>query len=395
MTITTVAPTVDASGITAPTFPEIMDFLQEQYRAIFGADIYIAADSQDGQFLAVITEAISDCNSAAIAIYRSFSPSTASGDALASNVKINGITKNVATNSTVDVLIGGTVGTTITNGQVRDTAGSNLWNLPPSVTIPGSGTITVTATAVNLGAIQAAAGTVTQIATPTRGWQTVTNLANAVPGDEIETDAELRARQKISVALPSLTVLEGMIGAVANVTGVTRVLGLENDTNITDTNGIPAYNTAFVVEGGDAMEIAEAIASKKTLGSPTFGSTSVVITNVYNQPQTIKFSRPVDVPITVVITVKALAGYNAQTGTDAINAVINYINTLPLGGGIAKAVEWGDAIEQVKGVNGDKTFSLTSLTLKRGVGSPAQADVALAFNEAASATNVTVTIVVT
>jgi uncharacterized phage protein gp47/JayE len=394
VTITTVAPTIDASGITAPVYADVLAFVQGQYATIFGSDTYIAPDSQDGQFIALMALAFTDCNAAAVAIYNSFSPSTASGRALQSNVKINGITVNQATNSTVDVDIGGTVGTTITNGQVRD-SNQNLWNLPANVTIPSAGTITVTATAVNVGAIRADPATVTQIATPTRGWQTVNNAAAAVPGDAIETDAELRARQILSVALPSQTVLDGMIGAVSNVPGVTRVVGLENDTNITDANGIPAYNTAFVVEGGDVNAIAPAIALKKTLGSPTFGSTSVTITNVYGQPQVIKFSRPVGVPITVAITVKALAGYSASVGTAAVNAVIAYINALPLGGGIAKAVEWGDLIEAVKSVPLSSTFSLTSLTLKKGAGSLAPADVPLAFNEAASATIGTVTVVAT
>lgn len=392
MTITTVAPTIDASGITAPSYADVLAYFQGRYATIFGVDAYIAPDSQDGQWIAVIALAISDCNSAAIEIFNSFSPAFAKGRALQSNVKINGITVNVATNSTVDVDIGGVVGTTITNGQVRD-ANSNLWALPAGVTIPSSGTITVTATAVNAGAITADPNTVTQIANPTRGWQTVNNAAAAVPGNAIETDAQLRARQVLSVALPSQTVLEGMVGAVANVPGVTRTVGIENATNVTDANGIPAYNTAFVVEGGDVNAIAPAIALKKTLGSPTFGSTSVVITNVFGQPQTIKLSRPVSVPITAVITGKALSGYNAAIGAAAVQADITYVNTLPLGGGIAKAVEWGDAIEAAKGVSGANTFSLTSLTLKRPSGSAAQADVTLAFNEAAQADATSITFV--
>lgn len=394
MTITTVAPVVDASGITAPSYADVLTFLQGQYANIFGADAYIAPDSKDGQWIAILANAITDCNATAVAIYRSFSPSTASGDALASNVKINGITKKAATHSSVDVVIGGTVGTTITNGQVRDTAG-NLWSLPDVVTIPSAGTITVTATAVALGAIRAEIGSVTGIATPTRGWQTVTNPAVAEPGNAVETDAQLRARQQTSVALPSQTVLDGMIGAVSNVPGVTRVLGLENDSNVTDANGIPPYNTAFVVEGGDITDIADALFLKKTLGSPTFGSTAVTIQDSFGNPKVINVSRPVDVPITSVITGRALPGYNSGIGEACVQALVDYINTIPIGGGAAKAVEWGDAIDAVKNVPGSDTFTLTSLTLKRGAASPAQADVALAFNETASATTATVSFVAT
>ncbi|MFX7785079.1 phage baseplate protein, partial [Acinetobacter baumannii] len=76
-------------------------------------------------------------NSVSIAIYRSFSPSTAQNEALASNVKINGIKKNSASYSTVDLLITGQA-VTINGGSVRD-QNNNIWNLPASVTIPPSG----------------------------------------------------------------------------------------------------------------------------------------------------------------------------------------------------------------------------------------------------------------
>lgn len=394
MTIDTVVPTIDASGITAPVYADILTYLQAKYAQIFGSDVYLAPDSQDGEFIALLALSISDENSALVAAYRSFSPATASGDALSSNVKINGITRNQATFSTVDVMLGGTVGTTITAGSVRDTK-NNLWDLPATVTIPGAGVITVTATARVAGATTADAGTVTQIATPTRGWQTVTNPTPAVPGAEVETDAQLRARQKTSVALPSQTVLEGITGAVLNVAGVTRARVLENDTGATDANGIPAWSTAAVVEGGDVTAIAQAIMLKKTLGSPTYGTIPVTIQDSFGNQKVINISRPTGVSITAVITLKALPGYTTATGTAAAQAVVDYINGLDLGGGIAKAVEWGDAIEAAKSAAGANTFSLTSLTLKRGANAPAQADVTLAFNEAASATLATVTVVAT
>ncbi|MCW3543767.1 hypothetical protein K6Y54_38520, partial [Burkholderia cenocepacia] len=104
MTITTLAPTIDANGITAPTYADVFAFLQDQLRSIYGADTYLDPDSQDGQMLGVFAKAISDVNSVAIAIYRSFSPATAQGDALSSNVKINGIARKVASYSSADLV---------------------------------------------------------------------------------------------------------------------------------------------------------------------------------------------------------------------------------------------------------------------------------------------------
>lgn len=391
MTITTVAPVVGPNGVTAPSYADILSFIRGRYQQIFGADVYVDPDSQDGQFQAVLAEAFYDMGSACVAVYRSFSPATASGDALSSNVKINGIARSVATFSTVDVQIGGTVGTTITNGAVKD-ANGNTWKLPATVTIPGAGVITVTATAQTAGAIDANPHTVTTIATPTRGWQTVDNPSAATPGEPVESDAELRAKQAVSVAIPSRTVLEGIIGAVASIPGVARYRGFENDTGTADANGIPGHRISLVVDGGDAATIAQAIAAKKTPGTGTYGTTTVTVTDIYGIPHPINFFRPTDVPITAAITLKALVGYNTATGEAVQQAVSDYINAVAIGGGLSGAVEWDSAIAAAKSVAGANTFKISSLTLS-GPGGAGTPDVPIAFN--ASATSSPADIVLT
>ncbi len=393
MAITTTAPTIDANGITAPTYAEVLEYLKDQYRAIYGPDVYLEADSQDGQLLAVFASSINDANAVAIAIYNSFSPATAQGAALSSNVKINGIARHSSSYSTVDLLLVGQAGTTITNGIAKDANGVK-WALPASVTIPPAGEITVTATCQTIGAVSAPAGSITQIGTPTLGWQTVTNPADAAEGAPVETDAALRQRQTISTALPSLTVLDGIIGAVASLVGVTRWAAYENDTDATDANGIPAHSISLVVEGGDATAIAQAIANKKTPGSGTYGTTSVVVLDVYGRPITIRFYRPSDAAITATVNVKALAGYSTQTGDAIKQAISDYVNGVAIGGGLSGSVEWADAITAANSVGGGVTFKLTGLTLSGpgGAGSP---DVALAFNEAASCTPASITLNVT
>ncbi|MBJ9624614.1 baseplate J/gp47 family protein [Burkholderia multivorans] len=392
MTLTTIAPTIDANGITAPTYADVFAYLQDQYRSIYGADTYLEPDSQDGQLLGVFAKAISDVNSVAIAIYRSFSPATAQGDALSSNVKINGIARKVASYSSADLVLVGQAGATITNGAAKDTNGLQ-WLLPATVTIPPSGTITVTATCATIGNVSARAGTINQIATPALGWQSVTNPADAAEGAPVESDAALRQRQTVSTSLPSLTVLDGIIGAVANVPGVTRYVAYENDTSATDANGIPSHSISLVVEGGDATAVANAIAAKKTPGSGTYGTTAVIVTDIYGRPITIRFFRPVDAPITATVTLKALTGYTSQTGQQIQQAVSDYINGVQIGGGLSGSVEWGDALTAANSVGGGVTFKLSGLTLTgpRGAGSP---DVALLFNEAASCTPANVTLVV-
>ena len=137
---------VSESGITAPTFGDILEFLRTRAQQIFGQDIVLSDDSQDGQLLALIALAISNVNSQAIAVYNAYNPQTAVGVALDGAVKVNGISRRVATHSTVDLRIVGQAGTIINEGYAFDSF-DQRWNLPQSVTIPISGEITVTATA--------------------------------------------------------------------------------------------------------------------------------------------------------------------------------------------------------------------------------------------------------
>ena len=137
--------TVTASGISAPDFQTILSSITSYFQQIYGTDAYLDPDSKDGQMVALVALAVHDANNTAIQVYNSFSPSTGMADALTRNVKINGIARKAATNSTVDVTLTGTAGTTITNGSVKDANGI-IWNLPASVTIEAGGSVIATAT---------------------------------------------------------------------------------------------------------------------------------------------------------------------------------------------------------------------------------------------------------
>lgn len=375
------APTIDAAGIRAPQFAYILTWLQDQYRAIYGADVYLEADSQDGQFLALVAAAINDSNTACIEVYNSFSPATAQGHALSLNVKLNGIRRLVPTASTVDLLLGGTVGTTITGGLVTDADGTQ-WRLPDTVTIPGTGSITVTATCVKLGAIEAAAGTITKIATPTFGWQTVTNPSAAVPGSPVETDAALRVRQSRSVAVPSQSIFEGIVGSVANLAGVTRLRGYENDSDTPDANGVPGHHIALIVEGGDVAAIANTIAIKKTPGTGTAGDVVQSVADAFGGSHIIRFSRPTVADIKINMTIQALTGYSSAILSRIRQAIADYLNGLSIGESVLYSKLFVPANLGNDSVG--MTYAITAMTIARDAGAYGTSNVVLAFDEAAA-----------
>ncbi len=371
---------VDQSGFHYPDYPTVLTYLKSEYRTIYGADTYLAPDSQDGQWVAIQALAIFDTMQVAAAVYSSFSPLTAQADALSRNVKINGIRRRAATYSTAGLLIIGTAGTVIANGQAEDTL-SQKWNLPASVTIPPGGSVTVTATAVDIGAITAAANTINKIATPTLGWQSVDNVAAATVGDPVETDAELRRRQTFSTALPSLTVLDGTIGAVASVPGVTRFRGYENDSDVTDANGIPAHSIAIVAEGGDQQAIGDAIAIKKTPGTGTYGTTTVTTYDQYGLPNLINFFRPTPATIGVEVTVQALTGYTTGFADLIEAAVAASIQALEIGDDVLITKLYVPA--NLPGQAAGATFDITQLRIKKNAGAFGTSNLTLAFNEVA------------
>jgi len=387
------APTIDANGISSPSYAEILDYLQTQFKAIYGQDLYLGNDSQDGQFLAIIASAINDSNAAAVAVYNSFSPATGQGNGLSSNVKINGISRLVASASTVDLRIVGQVGAVITNGIASDANGQNSWLLPATVTIPLAGEITVTATSSQVGAITAQSNTITKIKTPTFGWQSVNNPTDAVPGNPVETDAELRARQALSVAVPSQTIFEGIVGSVANIIGVTRIKGYENDTDAADTNGIPAHSIAIIAEGGDAQTIFETIAEKKTPGTGTFGALSQTVIDAVNSVHIVKFSRPTILDIKVAMTIAPLSGYSASVLPKIKAAINEFINALEIGESLlySKLYVPANLNNSVLG----ETYNITALTIAVGAGAPGTSNIAVAYNQAAQIVDADIVITVT
>ena len=73
---------VDQSGFHYPDYPTVLTYLQSEYRTIYGADTYLEADSQDGQWISILALSMFDCMQVASAVKNSFSPLKAQSDAL-------------------------------------------------------------------------------------------------------------------------------------------------------------------------------------------------------------------------------------------------------------------------------------------------------------------------
>lgn len=377
-------PYVDSTGLHIPTYNDILEDMIAAMKQIYGDDIYLDNSSPDYQLLSIFALKQSDTLQAMAYAYNARSPETAIGTSLDSVVKLNGIKRKAASQSTCQVKIIGTPFTQIVNGAVRDRAGLT-WDLPSSVVIDSSGTTYTVATCRTAGAVSALAGDIAQIETPTYGWVSVTNEVAAVLGNAQETDAQLRERQTISTANPSQTMLDGTKGAISALKNVSRYAVYENDTNVssvTDDNpyGLPAHSVTCVVEGGTDEDVAEAIFLHKSIGCYTNGDVEVQYTDQNDYINRVRFFRPVYKDIFVKVVIKKYTGYISTMTVKVREAVYNYLAALTIGSDVSASV-LSNIITDCNPSLTKPIFGIKELKLGLSKSSMAAQDIDIGFKE--------------
>ncbi len=380
-------PYIDETGLHMPLYQDVLDELNDTCRMIFGNDIYLEPDSQDYQVNAEVADLWADVASLAQMVYNNRSLQFAKGVGIDGLLKINGLKRLDATNSICTVTCTGTPGTRITNGFITNQEGDSMWSLENTV-IPEGGSINTMATCTKPGPVYADAGTLNQIVTQTRGWESVVNESHAIPGKAVESDPAAKARQAVSTARPSSTVLQGLTGGIAELSGVMRYRAYENDTGMTDGNGIPPHSVCYVVEGGNTDAIGKEIYLRKTPGCGTYGDVAVMISSseqATDPPPPIYYYRPYYTNIFVRVNIRPRSGYVDVMADSIKRNVSDFINGLGIGERVA--VSLLEAVAQSVAPNLYSPAFTLSPTLPALIGtepgSLMETDIEIAFNAAA------------
>lgn len=93
-------PYVDSTGLHIPTYNDILEDMIAAMKQIYGDDIYLDNSSHDYQLLSIFALKQSDTLQAMAYAYNARSPETAIGTSLDSVVKLNGIRRKAASQST-------------------------------------------------------------------------------------------------------------------------------------------------------------------------------------------------------------------------------------------------------------------------------------------------------
>lgn len=174
---------------------------------------------------------------------------------------------------------------------------------------------------------------ITQIVTIVDGVERVENKTQATKGTKKETDTQLwlRALKYGSTALSGS--FRSILANVNAVSGVSRVSGYENITDVEKTikgTTIPSHCFGIVVEGGKDLDIANAILYSKGTGSGMVGDAEVEIWD--NKEKYIySFFRPSYIAMKVKIIVAALHNPPEDFAEIVKENIVDYFNNVDFG----------------------------------------------------------------
>lgn len=306
-----------ADGLEVKTLPEITADLKLDMERIYGDDINLESNSPDGQLIGILAQQGADMRELVVQVNAGFDPDRAVGRILDERVVINNISRRGGTFTIqpITLVINATVALQGLDAQfnsingvgytVQDNAG-NQFILVDSETFP-PGTYSRNFRARNIGQVETIVNTITNPVTIVSGVSSVNNPSAPLSvGQNEETDAQLRIRRRRSVSINSRGYLNGLLGAVLELQGVSEARLYENVTNSVDGNGIPAHGIWLVVEGGANTEIADEIYERKSYGANMKGAVTVDITTPSNFTFTARFDRPTAVDLYIKFDIQPI-----------------------------------------------------------------------------------------
>lgn len=240
--------------------------------------------------------------------------------------------------------------------------------------------------AVTAGPLEQPANTIDTILTPMLGWDSVNNPLAATPGENRETDEQLRLRFRNGKFDRATNTYDAIYSALINLDNVTEVTIYENDTSVVDGNGVPAHSFLPIVSGGLSQDIGNAIWENKPTGILSYGNTSVTVTDIQGGTHTVSFSRPNPVVIYISMDITTDVNFPAN-GNDLIKS--NLIAYFTANFGTGDDVIYSRLYTPINSVQGHQVNTLTIDTSPSPVG---VSNIVIPFDSIASLSSVNIII---
>lgn len=307
---------ITPTGFVIKTQADILASLQSAARGPEGLDSQIEYGIEDplGQIFGIMSSALAEPWEQLQEVYGAGDIDAAEDVALANLGTLLGTTRGGASQSYVLVNMAATNGTIIPAGTFIAQEGNEDKRFYARDTLTADVTdmiLDAVFLAEVFGPVAAAAGSMTVIVNPIAGWSSVTNPLDAQLGQDVETQGEFRQDIKDAAQVQGGSTVSAIRADVLALnetlegTPIQSVTVSENTKAFTDPSGLPGNSFEVMIFDSPAVNnnlIAQAIWDSKPATVYAHGNQSGIATDSLGRQHSIKFSRPVAVPIYVGIS---------------------------------------------------------------------------------------------
>ena len=315
-------------GFTPLIYQEIVERIGTRLEA-FSSGIDLSSESIDGQLVEIFSFELSQVWSELNLVYNSNNPLQAQGDGLRNIGLITGLPYGAATRSQVPIELVGIAGTLVPRGTTVANVSGDEFTTTFDAIVPS----TVTVVASVSGPFDVSANTVNVIVDAVAGLNSVDNSNAGRSGLSPQTDTQYRNLRNRTVLRNYNSVPDVIRARLAENLNVGQVVVLNNDHPVDPLpDGTPAghiHVTVGEIDGAVTDEdIATIILATKSLGCPTFGSTTVSVNDSQGNPHDVSFSKAVAKNIHMNIEILFLEEEYAGAEEAIMADLIAHINSL-------------------------------------------------------------------
>jgi hypothetical protein len=233
MTTAVPQPSLTPTGFLIPTQSAVLAGVYTDWNTAFGGNLNPALNTPQGQLESSETAIILDANAQFIALANSMDPAFATGCMQDAIGRIYYQTRIAAVATVVTATCSGATGTVIPIGaQALDTNGV-IYIATQTGTIPSGGSVAINFACSTTGPIACPIGFLNTIYASIPGWDSITNAAAGVMGNNVESRAAFETRRAASVAINAQGTLPAIIGAIFALPGVIDAYAIQNTLNVT------------------------------------------------------------------------------------------------------------------------------------------------------------------
>lgn len=257
-----IEPEFGPDGLRILTVDEIRSNLRERISTSgeLGAGVSTGDHTYAGMMIDIMAPALSDLYELLQEIYDAWDYDAAEGVQLDNLAGLKGIDRDGARASTIDQQRFFGAGTVPQGALVGVSAEGPTFSVDEELIVPASpGYADVSVTAVETGPTAAAVGAVETLISGIGGITGTTNLTAAVPGKDVDTDSELRAKGES--ASQGSTTEAAIYTALVDRDDIDHAVVTSNRTGEVDEHGTPPRSYWIVIypDTGNQQEIAETI----------------------------------------------------------------------------------------------------------------------------------------